>query len=193
MSAIRRAAPGEADWIAELIATAFLPLRAVAYLVPDPARRQEVMAADFQIMVEHALAHGHVDVLDAGPAAAVWMHRDREVPEPRDYEARLVAAVHDNVERFRLLDQLFDKDHPSEPHHHLALLAVHPESQGRGLGSRLLGHHHAELGGLPAYLEASSPASRALYLRHGYTPRETLALPDGTLFWPMWRPGGQLG
>ncbi|MEV0587039.1 GNAT family N-acetyltransferase [Nonomuraea sp. NPDC050310] len=189
MTAVRRAAPEEAGWVSELVATAFQPLKAVNYLLPDPAGRQEIMAANFRILVEHAMLHGHVDVLDEGPAVAVWFHNDREVPDPPDYDVRQAAAVGDNVERFRVLDELFGKNHPHEPHHHLAFLAVHPESQGRGLGSRLMEHHHAELGGLPAYLEASSPSSRALYLRHGYEPRETFALPDGTLFWPMWRPG----
>lgn len=76
-----------------------------------------------------------------------------------------------------------------EPHHHLALLAVEPSFQGRGLGSALLRHHHASLdgAGTAAYLEASSPADCDLYARHGYELRETFALPDGTLFLPMWR------
>lgn len=79
---------------------------------------------------------------------------------------------------------------PEEPRHHLALLAVDPARQGGGLGSTLLRHHHATLdgNGTPAYLEASSPGSRDLYRRHGYELRETFALPDGTKFWPMWRP-----
>ncbi|HEX5493068.1 MAG TPA: GNAT family N-acetyltransferase [Mycobacteriales bacterium] len=85
---------------------------------------------------------------------------------------------------------MFEAHHPSEPHHYLAFLAVRPERQGAGLGSALLRHHHARLDrtGVAAYLEASSPRSRELYLRHGYRPRgEPFTVPDGTPFWPMWR------
>jgi hypothetical protein len=43
--------------------------------------------------------------------------------------------------------------------------------------------------GTPAYLEASSPRARDLYLRHGYAMRRGSAfrLPEGPLLWPMWR------
>ncbi|GAA3148410.1 GNAT family N-acetyltransferase [Nonomuraea roseoviolacea] len=186
---IRRAGAYDVPRVAELIATAFEPLAAVSYLVPEPRGRHEIMTADFRILVEQAVRHGEIDLIDDAPAVAVWFPRVGPLPEPPGYEQRLAAAAGPWLERFLLLDSLFDKHHPDEPHHHLAFLAVHPARQGRGLGSALLRHHHARLGGLPAYLEASSPRSRDLYLRHGYRPRETFALPDGATFWPMWRPG----
>ncbi|NUR83032.1 MAG: GNAT family N-acetyltransferase [Nonomuraea sp.] len=186
--AIVPAAAGDARRVAELIATAFAPLAATAYLVPEPERRVPVLAADFLILVEHALEHGVVDVDTGGHGAAVWFPMTGPLPAPRDYDVRLAEATGDCVERFRVLDELFEKNHPGEPHHHLAFLAVHPSRQNLGLGTALLDHHHARLGGMPAYLEASSTRSRDLYARHGYQLREPFALPDGTLFWPMWRP-----
>lgn len=187
---IRRAGPDDAAEVAALVATAFAPLKATAWLLPDPSVRHGVMTADFLILVEHALKYGHVDLVDGGQAAAVWFDRTAEVPEPEDYDRRLEEACGEATGRFRRLDELFEENHPEEPHHHLALLAVDPPRQGSGLGSALLRHHHATLdgSGTAAYLEASSPSSRDLYLRHGYEQRETFALPDGTKFWPMWRP-----
>lgn len=187
--AIRRADAGDAAQVAALIATAFSELRAVRYLVPEPGERHEIMTANFRILVDHAVEHGRIDLIDDAPAVAVWFPRTGPVPEPPDYERRLAEVAGDRIERFRILDALFEKHHPGEPHHHLAFLAVHPDHQGRGLGTALLRHHHhAGLAGTPAYLEASSPRSRDLYARHGYRQREPFALPDGTLFWPMWRP-----
>ncbi|MEU0571656.1 GNAT family N-acetyltransferase [Nonomuraea sp. NPDC005983] len=185
--AIRRAGAGDAHQVSALIATAFASLDAVAYVVPDPAVRHEIMTADFRILVDHAVEHGQIDVIDED-AVAVWFPRTAPLPEPPDYDRRLAAATGEWVDRFRVLDTLFDQHHPSEPHHHLAFLAVHPSRQGGGLGTALLRHHHARLDGLPAYLEASSPRSRELYLRHGYRARTPFALPNGARFWPMWRP-----
>lgn len=187
---IRQAGPEDAAQVAELVATAFAPLAAVSWLLPEPAVRPRIMTADFLILVEHALKYGHIDVTDEGQAAAVWFDRTAEVPEPDDYDRRLTEACGQWTDRFRVLDELFEENHPEEAHHHLALLAVDPARQGGGLGSALLRHHHASLDGsaTPAYLEASSPGSRDLYRRHGYELRETFALPDGTKFWPMWRP-----
>jgi GNAT superfamily N-acetyltransferase len=197
-TAIRRATPDDATMVAELVAAAFAPLDAVAWLVPDEAVRSRIMTANFRIFVDHAIEHGHIDVIDdsvpspngGDPAAAVWFPRTGPLPEPPDYERRLAAACGPWTSRFEVLDELFEENHPAEPHHHLALLAVRPDRQGAGLGSALLRHHHATLdgSGTAAYLEASSTGSRDLYLRHGYEPREPFTLPDGTPFWPMWRP-----
>jgi GNAT superfamily N-acetyltransferase len=186
---IRRGTRDDASRIAELIARAFLPLPPVAWLIPDPVARLRIMTANFRIYVDHAVEHGLIDLNDGGRAAAVWFPRTAPLPAPADYERRLAAACDPWTERFRQLDALFDEHHPTAPHHHLALLAVHPDTQGHGLGSVLLRHHHTMLdaAGTPAYLEASSERSRDVYLQHGYQSWEPFTLPDGTPFWPMWR------
>jgi GNAT superfamily N-acetyltransferase len=188
--AIVRADARDAAQVADRIAEAFFDLAAAAWLVPDTSQRRGILRDDFRILVDHAVDHGEIHLLEDRSAVAVWFHRDRPVPEPDRYEQRLVAACGPYTERFATLDKLFDLHHPTAPHHHLALLAVKPEVQGTGRGTALLRHHHDSLDAaeLPAYLEASSTQSRDLYARHGYQARETFALPDGTLFWPMWRP-----
>jgi predicted N-acetyltransferase YhbS len=106
------------------------------------------------------------------------------------YERRLAAACEPYTDRFEILDKLFDAHHPTEAHHHLAFLAIAPDKQCTGRGTALLQRHHARLNriGLPAYLEASSSGSRDLYARHGYLQREPFHLPNGSAFYPMWRP-----
>jgi predicted N-acetyltransferase YhbS len=69
-------------------------------------------------------------------------------------------------------------------------LGVVPGMQGRGLGGALLRERlaTADTEGLPAYLEASSPGSKALYERHGFRcVGDPVRLPDGPDIWPMWR------
>jgi len=210
MPTIRPACAGDIGPAADTIATAFNGLRAAHWLVQDEARRQPVLAADFWILVEHALMHGVVDVIDDGPTAAgtqpaidarfrrgdgpaavaVWFdHTDGTPPEPSDYDLRLEAATGHDADRFRLLDDLFAEHHPAgPPHYHLALLAVDPFYQGLGLGTALLNRHHTRQPDTAAYLEASSPSSRDLYLRFGYQVHKTISLPDRTKFWLMWRP-----
>lgn len=190
---IRRATREDAGPVAELIATAFAPLPVVAWLVPEPADRPQIFTANFRIYVDHALEHGFIDLIAAGEgarAAAVWFPRTHPIPEPADYERRLADACDPWTDRFEVLDNLFEVAHPTEPHHHLAFLAVLPNEQGAGLGTALLRHHHASLDATAtsAYLEASSPGSRELYLRHGYQDRDSFTMPDGPTFWPMWRP-----
>ena len=69
-------------------------------------------------------------------------------------------------------------------------LGVVPGARGRGLGGALLRDRlvRADAEGMPAYLEASSPRSRALYERHGFRATgDPIHLPDGPPLWPMWR------
>lgn len=194
---ITMAGVADAPQVAQLIATAFHDLAVAAWLVPDPQQRADILAANFRIWVDHALAHGQIHHADHGGAAAVWFPRDpaAPLPPPAAYERRLAAACGEATERFQHLDDLFDQHHPQAAHHHLAFLAVHPARQRHGLGTALLRRHHRRLDAfnLPAYLEATSQGSRDLYQRHGYRVlHEPFRLPDDTPIWPMWRPPTRL-
>lgn len=187
---ITQATPADVGMVADLVAGAFHPLRASQWLVPEPEVRQATMAGQFALIVEHALAFGHVDLLADGSGAAVWFHRTEPIPAPADYDRRLDAACGEHTDRFRILDALFEANHPAEPHHHLAMLAVTSDRQGAGCGTLLLRHHHSALDdqGIPGYLEAAGVRSARLYHQEGYRPRgEPFALPNEAFFYPMWR------
>ena len=189
---IVRACAEDAHWVADLIAEAFHPLAVAGWLVPEPQERAQVLPANFRIFVDHALAYGQVQMTGDGAAVAVWFPRDEAaLPEPVAYQRRVAAACGEATPRFLHLDELFDKHHPTAPHHHLAFLAVRPGKQRQGLGSALLRHYHDRLdaAGVPAYLEATSQPARDLYARHGYEVMGApFCLPDATPIWPMWRP-----
>ena len=85
---------------------------------------------------------------------------------------------------------VMEEGHPRTPHYYLDSLGVAPEWQGRGVGSALLrpALQQCDDEGMPAYLNAGSPRSRDLYLRHGFEVTEEFALPDGgPPLWRMWR------
>ncbi|GII25607.1 GNAT family N-acetyltransferase [Planosporangium mesophilum] len=198
VTTIRRARPGEAKALAQVIADAFHDLAVCRWMVPDPAERRRVLPPDFQIFVEHGIEHGTVHTTDRLDAVAVWFSDAPEgVPDIPDYDARVAAACDPYTERFRLLDEAMHRAHPTgRSHEHLALLAVAPAGQGAGLGTALLDARHAYLDreGIPAYLEASSLRSRDLYLRNGYVDLgEPFAVPGGPdpAMWPLWRDPAQ--
>jgi ribosomal protein S18 acetylase RimI-like enzyme len=111
---------------------------------------------------------------------------------PAEHSALLAAATRPFTARFEAFDAAIEGRHPAgAAHWHLAILAVRPGCQGRGLGSALLRAQHDLLdrAGTPAYLESSSERARALYRRHGYADLGApIILPDdGPPMWPMWR------
>ncbi|MFI6785496.1 GNAT family N-acetyltransferase [Micromonospora sp. NPDC050276] len=186
---IRTARWADKEPVAALIADAVTPSPLAQWLVPDPAARRRVLADVAAIWVEHAMFHGDIQIIDDLSATAVTFHRYRPIPPPANYQSRLDTAAGTHAQRFDILDQLLTQQRPTDPHHHLAILAVRPDAQRRGLGAAMLTHHEARLDriNLPAWTE-TLPTTQDLYLRHRYLPRPTLTLPDGPTVTVMDRP-----
>lgn len=203
------AEPADAAELSSLIAIAFHDLPASVWLVPDAAAREELFPDYFRLYVDQAFATGTVYTTADRTAVALWIsHRDddhdgNEDPEGdcAGYEARLAEVAGTRVDRFRAFDAQLERHHPTgERHDHLAILAVHPKLQGRGIGSTLLETHHRVLAHreepLAAYVEAAGIDSRRLYARHGYQDLpKPIPFPDGipatTMMYPMWRPSAE--
>jgi ribosomal protein S18 acetylase RimI-like enzyme len=184
-----RADPGDVGALADVIADAFFDLPPSVWLVAEPDMRIDILRAYFALHVEHAFAHGHVDVLEDRSAVAVWFHDPSIVPEPADYPRRLRESVKNWAERCLRMEELLHAHMPQDPLHHLAFLAVSTWKRSTGRGTALLRHHLAELdqAGLLAYLEAASEPLTGYYQPFGFHRARPLFLPEGPAFWPMVR------
>jgi GNAT superfamily N-acetyltransferase len=188
------AQPQDIDDLSRVIARAFHALAPSRWLIPNDDERSRIFPGYFRLYVAEAMDRGRVYTTTDRAAVALWFGVGEDVePAPADYDTRLAAATGPWVDRFRLFDALLDKAHPvGFGHDHLAILAVHPDCQRRGIGAALLTAHHDGLDAAdpprPAYLEASDAATRELYLRHGYTDLgEPITLPAGPEMFPMLR------
>jgi GNAT superfamily N-acetyltransferase len=192
-AAIRLARPSEAAALGRLVAESFSPLPVCRWLAADFDERIAGLSGQFGMIVGHAIAHGQV--YTAGTegsqvAAAAWFPPG-PVPDIPGYDARLADTAGPNLARFVELDEVMHEAHPQAPAHaYLALMAVSESERNRGIGTLLLAEHHRRLDadGTPAYLEASGPPARRLYLRHGYADSGAPYGPGGLReFLPMWR------
>lgn len=176
------------DPVAALIAAALHPTPLAAWLVPDPAMRRRVLTDVAAIWVEHAMFYGDIHLTDDSTATTVGFHRYRPIPPPADYRPRLTDAAGPHAHRFDQLDTLLAGPRPTEPHYHLAILAVHPDARGMGRATAMLTHHRSRLDriDLPSWTDTTTDA-HTLYTRHGYTPRPPIVLPDGPTLQPMRR------
>ncbi|WP_241825525.1 GNAT family N-acetyltransferase [Micromonospora sp. CB01531] len=185
---IRAARWTDKDLVAALIADALLSSPLAAWLVPDPQQRHQVLTDVVGIWVEHAMFFGDIHLTDDLTAATVGFHRYRPIPPPANYRIRLTDAAGSHADRFDLLDSLLSLKQPTEPHYHLAFLAVRPDAQKAGYGTALLTYHRSRLDsiGLPSW--AAVPAEgEHLFARYGYTPRPPITLPNGPTLRPVRR------
>jgi GNAT superfamily N-acetyltransferase len=195
--AIRAADEGDRELVVRLLDEAFQDDPVSGWVFPgDEYRRtthHRLMAAFTGIV----LAEGLIDVTDDGSACALWLpvaaeeHGAEEHEGGDDGSDGLLAAVDPGNERIELIGRLTAEIHPAgRAHEYLWMIGVTPQRQGEGIGSALVQHvlDRCDREGVPAYLEASSARSRALYERLGFElTGRPLDLPDGPRMWPMWR------
>lgn len=194
--AVRPAAAGDMPALAAVLAAAFQNDPVFAWMFPDPTRRAELNPPLFRLLVDSFLPLGETYACEPVPgagvvSAAVWVPPGVE-PDPEgeaELAALFVAAAEEHGERAGTLLELMAAAHPSEQHAYLFILGTAPAWQGQGFGSAQLRHVTGWLDreGTAAYLEASSPENRRLYLRHGFTDVGTVQLPGGPPFFCMWR------
>ncbi|MFI6266676.1 N-acetyltransferase [Micromonospora sp. NPDC051006] len=176
------------DAVAAVIADALHPTELGAWLVPDPGQRRRVLADVLAIWIEHAMFFGDIYLTHDLTAAAVGFHRYRPIPLPANYGIRLTDAAGEHAGRFTLLDHVLSAQRPTEPHYHLAFLAVTPTAQHAGCGRALLAHHRSRVDriDLPSWTDTTADV-HDLYARYGYIARPPIALPDGPRIHPMRR------
>ncbi|GAA2895291.1 GNAT family N-acetyltransferase [Pseudonocardia halophobica] len=190
---VRRAGEGERAAVAATLAAAFRDDPVFAWIHPDPVERADRTQFFFDLAVE-VLAQ-HDDTWAAGPdvaGAALWVPHGSAPMSDEEGEAfggALAERAGADAERLLALMTVMEEHHPHEPHEYLWFVGVRPGRQGLGIGSATMAPvlARADRAGHPAYLEATSARSKALYERQGFVAATPISVADSPPLWPMWR------
>ncbi|MEU7798835.1 GNAT family N-acetyltransferase [Micromonospora arborensis] len=190
---LRQADAAERQTVSDILTEAFMDDPVACWLFPAPDERGRLQSHFYGQLLDRSAAEAYLIGRDEG--ASVWLALaagqapDGEHPNPPEMDQNSIFGA--NGVRLRTLGRALTERHPrGEPHLYLSCMGVVGERQSAGLGSSMLRHRleRADTDGLAAYLEASSPRSRALYLRHGFADLgEPVRVADSPLLWPMWR------
>jgi ribosomal protein S18 acetylase RimI-like enzyme len=194
--------------LAPMLARAFDVDAAYQYLIPDAAKRlaglTEFFSGNLRVHLPYACTHVSLD--DRGPCATVTLR-----PPGGVHVSTLTMVRHgllpfafahgrSAVKRLLWLKKTYDaleaEAARGQPHWYVHMMAVRPDQQGRGLGSRLLERMLAETADrvprLQCVLTTHLRQNLAFYQRAGFevTDERTLEPPDGSRYtvWSMVRP-----
>ena len=189
---VLRATPAAQARVGETLARAFRDDPVLTWITPDPDLRRERLPSLFAAETEAYLRLEETYLVDDGAGAALWAPPGTRAVSDDDadlYGERIATIFQEGFDRVVHVMERMEEHHPDRPCYYLQWMGVVPEHRGRGLGSRLLTSMLARCDAIdqPAYLEATSPANRRLYGRHGFETVAAIALPAGPTLWPMWR------
>lgn len=187
------------DWMTELLTAAFLTEVPTTHLFLGPRRRAHVRYF-MQSTCAYGLHFGECYASTDRRAVAVWLlPKQTDLLLGRMYTAGMLSAPFrlglSTFSRFMKFASHTEKHHKAVapmPHYYLFALGVHPEAQGRGLGTLLtkdmLGRADRE--GAPSYLETQCPRNVELYESLGFVVGATGPFPglEGLTNWGMLRP-----
>ncbi len=188
---VRSARPDDLDAIVGILTESFFddPVMCWAFDAQVRRKRLDVM---WRVMARHGyIPAGAATILPGGDGAALWMPPGKSLDDAfwSEHASEFVGGLEGDVERITQMGSAMEESHPKEEHWYLLAIGIHPDAQGRGLGGTLLGHTLAlaDAARQPAYLEATSARSRALYERFGFEVIGEIHPGDGPTLWCMWR------
>ena len=171
------------------ITTAFTGDPVLRWVLPDSHQFLTFFPELIRRFAGKAFGDQSAYAADAFMGASLWLRPGVEPDQEPLVEIIQQAVPESDQEKVFAMFEKMGEAHPHEPLWYLPVIGVDPARQGMGLGSAMLTHVLAECDGegKPAYLEASSPRSRDLYLRHGFEVTGTIQVADSPPFWPMLR------
>jgi GNAT superfamily N-acetyltransferase len=191
-SSVREAGIGEVAQVSTTLADALANDSVFQWLFPSQRRRDTHLRRLFATELAHyVLPAGRVLTTDNFLGANVELPPGRwKMTMPVSGAIGLVRVFGLRLPRASRTQLFFERNHPQEPHYYIRWVGVATRFQGQGLGTALLRPtlDRCDREGLPAYLEASSERSAALYERLGFVHLGELQVPNGPRFWPMRRP-----
>ena len=193
-SDVRKVTRADVPQLVESLAQAFHDDPMMSWVFPDDEQRWQRLRQGFDLFARKIwLQHDECYTTEQIAGGACWLP-----PETWHLSAfrqlkllpGMIRVVRGDLPRLMRTLNTMEKKHPHERHYYLPVIGVAPDWQGRGFGSALLQPilDRCDSEGLPAYLEASSVRSKALYERHGFELVEELKVQeDAPPLWRMWR------
>ena len=158
-------------------------------IFPDPEERRvkEPYVNEFLIRRDYSYSRAFITSPQL-EGIAVWMHSDKREERPF-WRVLTSGAIWQAIKigckalrKMQAYDQYVERKHKElAPHKHwyLAVLAVDPQHQGKGYGSKLLNEMLSNIDeeGLPCYVETEGEKNASMYQHFGFEVVDEFVVP----------------
>ncbi|MFI2612780.1 GNAT family N-acetyltransferase [Kitasatospora sp. NPDC018619] len=195
LPAVRPIADTDVPTAVDTLTRAFTGDPYIRHVIAADGHEERIRRFQELCLTRIGIPYGRVWVADEGRAVAAWSTPDQD-PSPafEGIGALLGDLAGHRAAAYEVAEQAVEPHRPEEPAWFLNTVAVAPEAQGRGLGSRVLasGIEAAAREGYPAFLETSTERNVAFYERLGFEVTAEVPLPEGgPRIWCLRRNPGQ--
>jgi GNAT superfamily N-acetyltransferase len=162
------------------------------WALPDETTREVRLRELMGFWIESNVRFPTVWLTDECESVAAWIPPGEPDLTPAEQELFSPLIEHlfaDRAPEVGALFDLFETNHPDEPHYYLSLWGTHPDFARQGFGTRLIKHclEIVDAAGMPAYLESSNPANLPRYETLGFAPQIEFSVPGSPVLTTMWR------
>lgn len=195
---VRQATTEDVPRLKAMLAEAFFDDPVFGWLIPDESKRRARLRRYFGIDLRHlTLPRGRVWASSdlTGAALSLPPGKWRVPPHVSVLQGSAFGVQIARAARMAAAMEWRHMRLVREPHYYVRDIGVHPEEQGKGLGGALMRPtlDRCDRERLPAYIEASSERSAALYERLGFEHIEELHVGGSPPLWLMLRPARPVG
>lgn len=189
MTTIRQLDPSKIQAATSTISEAFYDDPMFELVLPDKTTRMQYLTPLTEFMLKLVMNNGQVDSIAGTGGVALWMPPGKTDLSPGQImkAGGLKLPFRTGFGPFMRLMRMLDKGSATHkkavpvPHWYLAMVAVEPSQQGKGLGKALIEHGlaRADADRVPCYLETSNERNLPLYERSGFKVVESFVLVEG--------------
>jgi len=165
------------DEFAGVLSRAFYNDPFYIWIMPNDNKRMAQIHWWMKILLRYTLISGEIHYTEDHNAVSMWLGPDK--PMVNDIKIFSMGLIlypfkigFKNFMRALDISGQWDREHKkmSKRHYYLMVIAVEPEFQGKGIGSRLMqvGLNKADDDGLDCFLETVTPEDVEFYKKHNF-------------------------
>ncbi|WP_026632614.1 GNAT family N-acetyltransferase [Dyadobacter alkalitolerans] len=177
---MRVAKRSDKDLVLNILTDSFLDNKSVNYLIPKDHKHKDRVRALMDYSFETCFAFGKVLISDNSDAIALisFPENKKTTLQSLLWEAKLVlnGIGIGNVSKAMAREKAISQNYPQTPIYYLWFIAVNPQQQGKGIGTKFLSEIRNDAAAMkrPIYLETSTIRNLPFYKNAGLGEYGTL-------------------